>query len=434
MLDWLIVGGGVHGTVVASALVAVGNARIEKLLIVDPEPRPLEAWNRRVAQCGMRFLRSPAAHGVLPDFTAMLRWADSHEFDRADHTIAPYARPSVELFYAHTKAALEASGIASRYQQDAIVGLEPGTHSWVAKTSANDSLQARNVVLALGRGTANSSLRVPSWARDSSSSLPIYHVFDRSFSRKLLAEKKNPVVIGGGVSAAHLALSLSAANTAVTLIARAPLREEQFDSDPCYIGPKCYERYLSIDDPEERRSVIRRVRNPGSIPPDLMRELEAAVKRGSIRLVYDEVTAVRAGERGLSTLIGRVSHYESDACVLATGFRTVTPGAHLLREVERNATVWDAAVRDSPGAEAPVGLRRDSAGRPIPAETLEWAPQLFLTGILAEQELGPTAPNIIGAHNAAKRIVSSIHGRPARVPTSWKRYAPDTASSSCGVL
>jgi hypothetical protein len=39
------------------------------------------------------------------------------------------------------------------------------------------------------------------------------------------------------------------------------------------------------------------------------------------------------------------------------------------------------------------------------APTLEWAPGLYVTGQLAELELGPTARNIGGARLAAERLV-----------------------------
>jgi thioredoxin reductase len=360
-----------------------------------------------------------------------------HGYARDEHTIRPYARPSVELFAAYSAAALEKTGIGARYCVDEVNHLVPSEQCWEATTASGKRYRARNVVLAIGRGIPSEVAHVPAWA-SLGSDLPIYHVFDPSFSRKNVEAAERPVVVGGGVSAAHLALALSGPGRSVTLLARSELREEQFDSDPCYIGPKCYERYLRIEDPNERRRIISSVRNPGSIPPDLMLELNEARHRGEVRLVIDEITAMRArddSKRRELELQGRITSYRSDACVLATGFTSTCPGEHLLHEVEhqtRNVTcVSGREVR--PRADR-GGLKWDRAGRPIPLASLEWAPGLFLTGILAEQELGPTAANIIGAHNAAKRIVSGSMGRPWHVPRSWKRYAPDTASSSSGVI
>lgn len=451
MFEWLIIGGGIHGTVVANALLRFDQAKLEELHIVDPEPRPLEAWNRRIAQCGMRFLRSPAAHGVLPDFTSILRWGSEHGFERSDHTIPPYARPSVELFAAHSEAALEATNLRSRYCADKIILLEPTERCWVATGASGKRYQAKNVVLALGRGSSDSVLCVPDWA-DIRGSLPVYHVFAPTFSRAQIEQALRPVVIGGGVSAVHLALALSRNERQVTLLTRSKLRESQFDSDPCYIGPKCYERYVAIADPDERRRIIASVRKPGSIPPDLMVELNEARDRGEIRIVFDEIEAVTLGDRDQTAagkprntgaggdgrwmeLRSRTSIYESDACVLATGFGAAPPGASLLREIERRiAGLRCVSDREMPTSVLQSGLRRDGTGHPIPTTSLEWAPGLYLTGILAEQELGPTAANIIGAHNSAKRIVSRTRGKPWQVPRSWKSYAPDTASSSSGVL
>jgi hypothetical protein len=53
MLDWLIVGGGVHGTHLAHVLVnALGVAR-DRLRVLDPHPQPLAQWDRLTANVGM---------------------------------------------------------------------------------------------------------------------------------------------------------------------------------------------------------------------------------------------------------------------------------------------------------------------------------------------------------------------------------------------
>lgn len=41
-------------------------------------------------------------------------------------------------------------------------------------------------------------------------------------------------------------------------------------------------------------------------------------------------------------------------------------------------------------------------------QSLEWCPHLYVTGPLAELEIGPIARNISGARQAAERIVQSI--------------------------
>lgn len=42
------------------------------------------------------------------------------------------------------------------------------------------------------------------------------------------------------------------------------------------------------------------------------------------------------------------------------------------------------------------------------SNSLRWGPNLYVTGALAELEMGPIARNISGARQAADRIVSSL--------------------------
>jgi hypothetical protein len=78
---------------------------------------------------------------------------------------------------------------------------------------------------------------------------------------------------------------------------------------------------------------------------------------------------------------------EADLVVLATGFESARPGGVWLDEV--------IAALNLPTAEC---------GYPIVDRTLCWGPGLYVTGPLAELEIGPVARNIIGARLAAERI------------------------------
>ena len=64
MLEWLIVGGGIHGTYRVSLLTHQPCLAPAQVGILDPHEQLLAAWNRMATHCGMRFLRSPATHHV----------------------------------------------------------------------------------------------------------------------------------------------------------------------------------------------------------------------------------------------------------------------------------------------------------------------------------------------------------------------------------
>lgn len=371
----------------------------------------------------MRYLRSPAAHAIAPDFTNLLAWARREGWDLTRHTVDPYARPSVGLFRAHASARIAASGIDGCWVRAGAEAILHRRGTWTVLLTDGRRMRGRHVVLAVGR---SDQLHEPRWSMNGSPRA-IRHVFDPDFSLEQGLRAGSPVVVGGGTSGAHLALRLAEPHQTrdgtirsapVRLISRTPPRVHQFDSDPCYMGPACMTDYLSIRDFEERRTVLDTARHPGSIPPDIARELESAIKRGALEWIEDHITEAHEAPGSTVVLIGSVPPgriYRSDLVVLATGFGKAPPAEALLQSVTESSAEL---------------LPTDQLGYPIPDSSLQWAPGLYLTGPLAEQELGPSAPNIIGAQNAAKRIIAHRNGTPREIPTAWKRYAPASVSRS----
>ena len=78
---------------------------------------------------------------------------------------------------------------------------------------------------------------------------------------------------------------------------------------------------------------------------------------------------------------------EVEQLALACGFKNKRPGGILV----------DRLIKEE-------GLTTAPCGFPIIDSGLQWGPGLFVTGWLAELELGPLARNIVGARMAADRI------------------------------
>ncbi len=79
---------------------------------------------------------------------------------------------------------------------------------------------------------------------------------------------------------------------------------------------------------------------------------------------------------------------EVDGVLLATGFEQSRPGGALVSDLIETHALPCAAC-----------------GYPVVDPHLRWHPSVFVTGPLAELEVGPAARNIAGARRAADRIV-----------------------------
>ena len=80
-----------------------------------------------------------------------------------------------------------------------------------------------------------------------------------------------------------------------------------------------------------------------------------------------------------------------DRVLLATGFTGHRPGGAFVDGLIESASLPCA-----------------SCGYPIVDKTLRWHPRVYVSGPLAELELGPTSRNISGARRAAERLVAAI--------------------------
>ena len=109
------------------------------------------------------------------------------------------------------------------------------------------------------------------------------HVFDPAL-RPLDASTPRIAIIGGGISAAQVALDAARRGHEVELICRHAIRSHQYDSDPGWFGPKNMRGYERVRSAETRRELISTARNRGSLPADVETALRAALADGSVRM------------------------------------------------------------------------------------------------------------------------------------------------------
>lgn len=382
---WLIIGGGIHGTHLSLHLTQRGGVKPQDIRVLDPFPAPLAMWQTVTQAVGMEYLRSPTVHNLHWDQGSLGLYARINRENPHTRFIPPFGRPSLALFNAHNahlirKFGLDALRIQGRAQQ-----LTRTASGWRAETE-HGALDADRVILAIGM---SEQPFWPTWALPYKGTPQVKHVFDLDFDRPALPDWEHAAVVGGGITAAQLALSLVDRNPgAVSLIRRHDERVFDFDSDVGWMNATNLRGFALVPDFDERRRIIKQARHRGSMPGDVRASLRAAIESGALTLIPDSVESMTSQD-GITLTTREGRSISANLVVLATGYVQSRPGGRLIDDA--------IAAYDLPVA---------SDGYPTPSPTLEWAPGLYVSGPLAELEVGPASRNIIGARMAGQRLVA----------------------------
>lgn len=384
MLDWLIVGGGLHGTYLSLWLTGVCGVRRDKVRVLDPFDDPLQRWKHCTRNTGVDVMRSPLVHHLDPDASSLHRFAERRHPGREDLFTGRYRRPTLALFEEHTESVIERNALRSLRVRGKARKLERVARGMRVEGDAG-AIEAREVVLAVGLGA---DLHVPAWARGLDPRTTA-HVFDDAFRAQSIGAGERVAVVGGGMSAAQCALQLATQlRTPPFLVTRHATRIARFDQDPCWFGPKCLDAFRGS--PEERRATVETARLRGSMPAEVAASLEAAVADQRIVRRLASVVAAENPASGVALELGDGTRELVDRVILATGLEQRRPGGPWL----------DAAVAD-------LGLPIAACGSPLLDPELRWAPHLRAVGGLAELVVGPSARNLAGIRMAAERLTAA---------------------------
>lgn len=387
MLDWIIVGGGIHGTHVAARLIGEAGVSHDRIRLVDPEPRLLERWRFNTAKTGMKHLRSPGVHHLDLEAWSLMRKAGKAKHRPLGLLAAPYDRPALDFFNQHCDAVIQEQGLAKIHVRGKAVRCLLGAQTRVVELESGERLAGKRVVFALGTGHQP---MIPTWAQGQGVQPFARHIFDPRGWGEIPASGAIAVV-GGGISAAQVALRLAAKGHRVELISRHAFREHQFDSDPGWLGPKYMQAFSAQACYDKRRVMITQARYRGSMPRDVLRALRTVIDLGQVRWHRDEVLDLES-QPGALKLKGH-GRLLVDRVLLATGFCGRRPGGKMVDELIASAS-----------------LRCAACGYPIVGRDLAWSQGLHVSGPLAELELGPTSRNIAGARRAGDRLVKVASG------------------------
>ncbi len=383
MVGVLLIGAGPAALASAVSLRCHGLA--DDLTVLDPSGRWLATWHDQFRRQDIACLRSPAVHHPHPDPFALLAAGGTDGLIPSGGA----KLPTTTRFAAFVDDLIDGAGLAGAVEPAAAqrLHLDGGGRATVIDDRGTVHRPDRVVVatnhrvqeLPAGLRAARPSGRVRYAARvDVHGTVPGSHV----------------VVVGGGLSAAHLAVGAARRGAQVTMLTRRRLTVRRYDVHPTWLGHKKLRAFAAEADPSRRRVAIDQARGGGSIPHRMRRLLEECQAAGTVTMRERvQVAGVSVGPESLGLWLSDASHLDASEVWIATGGRVDVTGDALCAGLL---------------AERPVAV---CGGLPDLAPDLSWpGTNVHLAGFAAALRLGPTAGNLIGHRRAALRISASLRG------------------------
>jgi cation diffusion facilitator CzcD-associated flavoprotein CzcO len=383
--DIVVIGAGPHALTVVVSLLDRSPTMRRRVRVLDPAGSWLHHWRSAFGRLAIAELRSPAVHHPGPGPGDLERWRYEHGHRSSG---LPYGIPTFHAFDAYCDDLIKRQGLDELLLTTRARRIEPAGPDGAIVHTDDGPLRCRSVVVA----SNPHQRRLPAWVPDliPAPADRLAHAADVDLAADVGAGEE-VVIVGGGLTAAHLAVGAADAGAQVRLVARRPLRSRMFDVEPGWLGPMHLDGFAALACGAERRRRIDEARDGGSIPPWMHLRLAERVRRGSLEILDGArvVTGTPDGA-GFLLVLGDERRIHADRLWLATG-ATPTVETSLLREL---TTAHATEIHD--------GLPRLTAD-------LRWpGTPVHLCGSLAALELGPAAGNLWGARAAARRIAATL--------------------------
>jgi cation diffusion facilitator CzcD-associated flavoprotein CzcO len=375
--------------------------------VVDPSGAWMTAWHQRFAAQDIPHLRSPSVHHPHPDPFALLSVTPREELTPSGGTTLPstasFARFCDDLVHRQRLQDAVTPTRATRLEVD-LEG-RPTVH-------LADGTQRRPDRVVLATNTRQPA--VPSAVRHLVGRDPRVRCGDAA----TLADTPvggHVVVVGGGLSAGHLAVGAAERGATVTLLTRRHLRVRRFDTHPTWLGPRRRRPFEAEPDPHVRRRTIDDARGGGSVPHRMRRRLATCEDRGVLDLRPKvRLVSVEANDDHLRVRTSDGEVVRADALWLATGGVIDVTADRLCRPLVAHGRVTIAG------------------GMPDLDPDLSWpGTRVHLAGAAASLVLGPTAGNLVGQRRAALRFAAVLRGED---PATADRSASGASSCPSGQL
>jgi len=338
----------------------------------------------------IEMLRSPIVHHPSPDPYALSDYIDRHDLPRSGF---PYDLPIRAGFEQFCQSLIEDAALDPPIATKPYSIRSAGKHVTIETRGAEQStITARHLVVA----TNPHRRKIPNWAWPVVGHQPglIAHASDVDLPTFSSLAGERIAIIGGGLSAAHLAFGAATRGASAQLMSRSALNVQAFDTAPGWLGPKYLDGFKAEANPTRRLAIAQRVRSGGSIPEWMYDQLTTFDGPGEISLRqatevrYCEPTTDGAGNlhlhNGECTTVDRIW--------LATGTQADPHALRCLRPLL-----------------ADVG---DVHGFPLLTEQLQLGPhRAFMMGRSPTVTLGPAAGN-------QSQLISPRRNRPWISPST----------------
>jgi glycine/D-amino acid oxidase-like deaminating enzyme len=379
-----ILGAGPHGL---AAAVHLRQARPDlDVVAVDPAGAWLARWHEQFARAEIDALRSPIVHHPAPGPYELSNYVNRCELPRSG---LPYDPPTTGVFASFCLDLIAAAEL-SRPRATRAEAVRRDGRGLRVVTDDGD-IRANHLVLA----TNPHRRSIPDWVWPLLGCRPGLFAFGGDVDLRSLTdlEGERVVIVGGGLTAAHLACGAASRGAEVHLVTRRRLETRNFDTDPGWLGPRFLQAFNDDDDPASRLRSAVAARGGGTIPPWMRARLDALVDQG--QLLTHEGCGVRAAgveaDRSAVLALGDQTTLRADQVWLATGTTPDIGAARYLTDLAADAPMLN--------------------GLPVTDESLRLGPHpVHVMGRLATLTLGPAAGNLWGAQRAATRIAKALTG------------------------
>ena len=392
MADLVVVGAGPQALAFSCLLLRKRPRLHRRLRIVDPSGRWLSHWQRQMERYEIPWLRSPSPHHPHPNAHALRRFAHSQQRQR--ELEGRYGLPHTELFAAFCREVIAEFALEGRVQAAKVEHMAvPRIGKGPLELSLSDgtALRAERVVLATGHGTPH----WPDWSQALSGDLPadaLRHSDGIDLPALRLRPGERILIVGGGLTSAHLSLGALRRGARVELLCRRGLKQKPFDADPGWLGPQYLKAFHCEPCMRRRRRLVLEARDGGSVPAETAAELRLAQRRGQLQLhEHRQVRTAQWRSGQWDIVCGEGQHLCADRIWLATGHDQGVSRHPLLRQLHQ---------------QRPIELVDDW---PVLGPDLSWpGTPVHVMGGLSALRIGPAARNLFGGREAAQRICRAV--------------------------